>query len=85
MSISKLKQVAQAKLPMNVSDSEALPELRVLMSAGLIAALRLRVAKEPGGDSMPMVRVLAITPDGRRLLKRSDDDADGQALAAARH
>lgn len=84
MSIARLKQVAQAKLPLNVSDSEAIPELRVLMAAGLIAALRLRAANEPGGDAAPVVRVLAITPDGRRLLSRTDDDAGGMRFASAR-
>ena len=84
MSLSRLRQVAGARLPLNVSDSEAIPELHVLMSAGLIAALRVRAQAEPGGG-MPMVRVLAITPDGWRLLRRAGGGDADMDLSATRH
>ena len=73
MSIARLRQVAQQKLPLNVWDIDEVDELRVLMAAGLIAGLRLRAAfdADSNASGAPMVRVLAITPDGRRLLQRS--------------
>lgn len=85
MSISRLRQVAGARLPLNVSDREAIPELHVLMSEGLIAALRVRLEAEPGGGCMPMVRVLAITPDGWRLLRRAEGGDAGQEPDTTRH
>ncbi|RYF73690.1 MAG: hypothetical protein EOO22_08475 [Comamonadaceae bacterium] len=71
MSISRLREVAGQKLPLNVFDADELDELRVLMEAGLIVALRVRVPSDhDGGTSLQIIRVLAITPDGRRLLAR---------------
>lgn len=71
MSIARLRQVAAQKLPIDVRDEDEIDELRVLMAAGLIAGLQLRHCKDPGDPPTPIVRVLAITPDGRRLLRRS--------------
>jgi hypothetical protein len=79
MSIARLREVAAQRLPLNVSDEDEVDELRVLMAAGLIAGLRLVGAASPDGARHLMVRVLAITPDGRRLLKRTA----AEALAAA--
>jgi hypothetical protein len=78
MSIAKLKQIARLDLPHNVSNDDEIDELRVLMAAGLITGLSLRIPKawhSVGGSSDPrgmfdVVRILAITPDGRRLLRR---------------
>lgn len=84
MSIATLQQVARQRLPLNVSDDDQVDELRVLMAAGLIAALPLRAPPKGDGGSAgpPMVRVLAITPDGRRLLESSAREA-GMARAGA--
>jgi len=82
MSIARLRHVAAQQLPLNVSDFDEVDEVRVLMSAGLIAGLRLRVAAEPDGPTSPMVRVLAITPDGRRLLRRCSAVAANSSFAA---
>ncbi|MGJ7492898.1 hypothetical protein [Variovorax sp. ZT4R33] len=81
MSIARLRQVARQKLPLNVSDDDEVDELRVLMAAGLIAALPLRVPLAPEEENaarVHMVRVLAITPDGRRLLARNAAESGGQ-------
>lgn len=75
MSIARLKEVAARKLPFNICDFDEVDEVRVLMTAGLVAGLRMRVATEPDGPTSPIVRVLAITPDGRRLLRRCDANA----------
>ncbi|MBB1600468.1 hypothetical protein [Variovorax sp. UMC13] len=72
MSIARLRQVAGRKLPFNVSDFDEVDEVRALMTAGLIAGLRVRSPAQPNGASSPMVRVLAITADGYRLLRRCD-------------
>lgn len=66
--------------PFSVSDDEEVDELRVLMAAGLIAGLSLKVPRTPCGGRerqhglamARVIRILAITPDGRRLLRRSD-------------
>lgn len=75
--------MAEAQLPLNVSDGDAIDELRVLVAAGLVAALRLRTEAGPGGTSVPMVRVLAITPDGRRLLMKSSESGTGKPTLAS--
>lgn len=75
MSIARLQQVAAQRLPFNVSDFDEVDEVHVLMAAGLIAGMRMRVPTVPDGPKNPMVRVLAITPDGRRLLQRCKGDA----------
>jgi len=66
-----LRMVADQRLPVDVSDPDDVDELLVLMSAGLVAALRVRRAVETHTREALIVRVLAITPDGRRLLRRS--------------
>lgn len=83
MSIARLRQVAARKLPFNVSDFDEVEELRALMTAGLIAGLRVRISAAPDGASSPMVRVLAITPDGYRLLRRCDAAALNSSSAMA--
>jgi hypothetical protein len=70
MLLNKLRQVAQQRLPLNVSERDAVDELRVLMTAGLVAALQVRSVADDGSRTTS-IRVLAITPDGRRLLQRS--------------
>jgi hypothetical protein len=70
MSIPRLRQVAQQRLPLNVSDDDEVDELRVLMAAGLIAGWRVAGAARPDGAPSTTIRVLAITPVGRRLLQR---------------
>jgi hypothetical protein len=72
MSIARLKQVAARKLPFNVSDFDEVEEVKALIAAGLIAGLRVRGSAAPDGASHRMVRVLAITPVGYRLLQRCD-------------
>jgi hypothetical protein len=81
MSIAKLQYVAAQRLPFNVSDFGEVDEVRVLMAAGLIAGLRMRVAAVRDGPTSPMVRVLAITPDGRRLLRRCGAEAADSSFA----
>ena len=74
MSIEKLRQLAGLDIPFNANDDDEIDELRVLMAAGLIAGLTLRVpAGVDGGPDRAarVIRVLAITPEGRRLLQRS--------------
>lgn len=80
MSIDRLKQVAARKLPITICDFDEADEIHVLMAAGLIAGLRMRMSHEADGPTGPMVRVLAITPDGRRLLRRCDAN-DGISTA----
>ena len=85
MSIAKLRQIARQRLPYNVSDDDEVDELRVLMAAGLITGLSLKVPPVPHGRgddrycpvASRVIRVLAITSEGRRLLRRSDAD-EGQ-------
>lgn len=84
MSIARLRQIAEQKLPLNVSGDDEVDELRVLMAAGLIAGLRLRVAAGPDGCDGLMVRVLAITPDGHRLLRRNGAVDETSSLATKR-
>lgn len=74
MSIPRLRHVAQQRLPFNVSDDDEIDELLVLMAAGLIAGLRVAGTAKPDGARSTVVRVLAITPDGRRLLQRARTD-----------
>ena len=71
MSIELLERMAAQKLPLDCVDDEQRDGLLVLRSAGLIAALLLRrsAVGQPAGPVV--VRVLAITPDGRRLLQRA--------------
>ena len=88
MSIAKLRQIARLPLPFDASDEDDVDELRVLMAAGLITGLALTVPLTPrgrgGGREGPLtshvIRVLAITPDGRRLLRRSDADGVGSGM-----
>jgi len=84
MSIARLREVARHKLPLNISDVDEVDELRVLMAAGLLVALRVRTPSDDGeGAGVTMIRVLAITAAGRRLLARSSDA--GRARAEAGH
>jgi hypothetical protein len=71
MSIELLARMAAQTLPVDCVDDDQRDDLLVLRSAGLIAALLLRqpAAGEPSGPIV--VRVLAITQDGRRLLRRT--------------
>lgn len=83
MSIARLQSLAGRQMPFNALDEFEIDELRVLVAAGLIAALRLCMAGKDG-RSVPMVRVLAITPAGRQLLRRAGEgsawpDADVSA------
>ncbi|MDM0032182.1 hypothetical protein QTI33_08545 [Variovorax sp. J22P271] len=71
MPILLLRQLATQLLPMNVSDRDKIDELRVLVQAGLIAALEVREGDDRDRPKIPTVRILAITGDGRRLLQRS--------------
>ena len=73
MSISLLRRVAGQVLPLNVSDHDQVDELRTLMNAGLIAAFQIRTGDDRARPGRPVVRVLAITQDGRRLLQRSTE------------
>lgn len=66
MSIALLRQIARQQLPLNVSDLDQVDEVRVLVDAGLIAAFEVRELRDS-----PVVRILAITSDGRRLIQRS--------------
>lgn len=84
MSIARLEQVARQKLPLNISDADEVDELRVLMAEGLIAALPVRAPAHDGSAAgRRMVRVLAITPDGRRLLQRSAANLLGARAAGS--
>jgi hypothetical protein len=84
MSIARLREVARHKLPLNISDVDQIDELRVLMAAGLLVALRVRTASDDGaGAGAAMIRVLAITAAGRRLLARSG--GTGRARSEADH
>lgn len=84
MSIAKLKQIARLKLPHNVSNDDEVDELKVLMAEGLITGLSLRIPRawysvgrsRDVNGMFHVVRILAITPDGQRLLRRSAT-ADG--------
>ncbi|MGI4778832.1 MAG: hypothetical protein ACRYGA_12050 [Janthinobacterium lividum] len=71
MSIELLEHMAAQTLPLDCLDDEQRDGLLVLRSAGLIAALLVRTpaTEEPAGPIV--VRVLAITPAGRRLLRRA--------------
>ena len=77
MSISLLRQVASLKLPLNVSDHDQVDGLRAQMKAGLIAALQVRGEADPQRPGPPVVRVLAVTGDGRRLLEHCAATASG--------
>jgi hypothetical protein len=92
MSIEKLRQIARLDLPFTVSTEDEVVELRVLMNAGLIVGLCLKVpceARPQGGATDPAApgtappravaafRVLAITPEGRRLLRRCAERWEG--------
>jgi len=82
MSIARLREVARHKLPLNISDVDQIDELRVLMAAGLLVALRVRTPSDDGeGAGVTTIRVLAITAAGRRLLARSGDAARARAEA----
>ena len=84
MSISCLREVARQKLPLNISDADQVDEARVLMAAGLLVALRVRIPSEDGaGTGVAMIRVLAIAAAGRRLLARSG--GTGRAWSEADH
>lgn len=72
MSISLLRKVAASRLPLNVSDTDQVDELIVLMQAGLIAALRVRDESDRSTQGRRIVRILAVTQDGRRLLCRAE-------------
>jgi hypothetical protein len=79
---AKLKSPAYSKLPLDCVDEEQRDGLLVLRAAGLIAALLLRLPAvgQPAGPII--VRVLAITPDGRRLLQRARNGGAPPFLAA---
>ena len=94
MSIEKLRQIARLDLPFTVSTEDEVVELRVLMNAGLIVGLCIKTPREArphGGATGPATpdaappravaafQVLAITPDGRRLLRRCADRPEGPA------
>lgn len=70
MSIELLRQVAAQKLPVDCFDEDIRDGLLVLRSAGLIAALTLRTQANGRNPGTVLVRVLAVTPEGRRLLER---------------
>lgn len=70
MSIKVLQQVAARQLPMDCMDDDLRDELLVLRAAGLIAALTLQFPPSGLAPRVRVTRVLAITPDGRRLLRR---------------
>jgi hypothetical protein len=78
MSIAKLREVAARQLPLDVSDEDEVDEVRVLMAAGLVAGLRLRIAAAVDSPCVMVLRVLAITPDGRRLLQRNSSIAESR-------
>lgn len=71
MSIELLERMAAQKLPLNCFDDEQRDGLLVLRAAGLIAALLLRMPATQGPTGPVLVRVLAITPEGWRLLRRA--------------
>lgn len=79
MSIEVLRQMAAERLPMDCTDDFLRDDLLVLRSAGLIAAFSLRLPPSGQAPVLRVTRVLAITPDGRRLLRRV---ADAASLAA---
>lgn len=70
MSISLLQQLATQTLPLNVPDRDKVDEVRVLMRAGLIAAFEVREGRDASRPGTPVVRILAITSEGRRLIER---------------
>lgn len=71
MSIELLEHMAAQTLPLDCVDDDQRDDLLVLRSAGLIAALLLRQPAAGEPDGPVVVRVLAITPQGRRLLRRA--------------
>lgn len=75
MSIFLLQKIAGQRLPLNVHDKDQMVKLRVLMEAGLIAAFQVRSASNLEGVETSMIRILAVTCDGRRLLHRRGESA----------
>jgi len=85
MSLSRLRDVARNKLPLNIADVDEIDELRVLIAAGLLVGLRVRGPTGEDGHAGPlMIRVLAITGAGRRLLARSGEDPGSAGSEADR-
>lgn len=70
MSIEVLQQMAARRLPLDCTDDDLRDHLLVLRSAGLIAAFALRLPRDAKAPCLRIMRVLAITPDGRRLLRK---------------
>lgn len=81
MSIELLRQVSAQKLPVDCSDDEIRDGLLVLRSAGLIAAFTVRKQVNGQASSAVLVRVLAVTPAGWRLLERERDPSAATSTA----
>ncbi|MDA8447395.1 hypothetical protein [Paracidovorax valerianellae] len=69
MSLAFLRQLAAQPLPLNISDRDGIENVQRLRAAGLIAALVLRLPHPDGTRGRTIARVLAITGEGRRVLR----------------
>ena len=68
MPFEYLREIAQAQLPVTVTDEACIDKLRVLRAAELIAVML------PGIDSSEQfARVLSLTPKGRALLEQQGE------------
>lgn len=68
MPFEYLREIAQAQLPVTVTDEACIDKLRVLRAAELIAVML------PGIDaSEQFARVLSLSPKGRALLEQQGE------------
>lgn len=77
MCLSLLNQLSRTPLPANLTRDDEVDRGLLLREAGLVAAFRVQPAdgQAPG----PVLRVLAVTERGRRVLQ-ADHDAPVENL-----
>ncbi|RCW72500.1 hypothetical protein [Pseudorhodoferax soli] len=68
MTLSLLKKIETATLPLQLTQRAEMDEAQLLRAADLVAALFLRTAGDAPAPPHRVARVLAITPRGRALL-----------------
>jgi hypothetical protein len=80
MPFEYLREIAQARLPVTVTEEAQIDKLRVLRAAELVVVMLPRVDAQE-----QFARVLSLTPQGRSLLESSDPMASaGEFLLGAR-
>lgn len=78
MPFEYLREIAETSLPLTVEDEASIDKLRVLRAAGLVSVM----LPHPHSDRQ-YARVLAITPEGRRILATPYEHQTDAMLARA--